>query len=244
MSEQHWTEEELVTKLSGVLLKDEIDGLDEDLVAYLSGLISAQLLDATDEESARDILEESMVPFLDSVECPPELVEAAKEAILSKAHEVVVVSSSADAGGARKLKQGIVNMASTLTDQSDDDASRYMWDTGEIVKANANTPKDMFTDMTSSKDRRKHRQELGKTRRELTGQYQQEQSSAKAGVSVMIVPTIKSKERDVNLQGISLSLDNGTLLLEQGDLKFTYQRRYGLVSVWSMMLFLFYPVLG
>lgn len=196
------------------------------------GLISAQLLDATDEESAREILEESMVPFLDNVECPPELVEAAKEAILSKTHEAVAVAaSSVDEGGTRKLKQGIVNMSSTLTDQDDDEANRYMWGAGEKVKANANTKIDMYHDKSSAKDKRKQRQELEKIRRDLAAQHQQEQSSAKAGVSVMLVPTIKSKERDVNLPGISLSLDNGTLLLEQGDLKFAYQRRYGLVSI-------------
>ena len=32
------------------------------------------------------------------------------------------------------------------------------------------------------------------------------------------------------LQNISLALDNGTSLLEQGDLKFAYQRRYGLIG--------------
>jgi hypothetical protein len=225
MSQKHWTEEELVTKLSSVLLKDEIDGLDEDLVAYLSGLVFELLLEAKDEESTRDILDESMVPFLDSVECPPELVEAAKEAILSKAHIAVVLSSAAE-GGAKKLKQGIVNMSSTLTDHSED-----MWGTGEMVKANANAQKDMYNDNTSAKDRRKQRQELERTRRELAGQHEHhEQPSSKAGVSVMLLPTVKSKERDVNLQRISLALDNGTLLLEQGDLKFVYQRRYGLVS--------------
>lgn len=232
MSEQHWTEEELVTKLSGILLKDEIEGLDEDLIQYLSGLLSEQLSDAKDEESAREILEESMVPFLDNVECPPDLVAAVKDAILSRAHEAVASSSSIEIEGARKLRQGIVNMSSTLTDQDDDDdANRFMWGTGEIVKANANVQIDMYHDKTSSKDRRKQRQDLEKTRRELAAQHQQEQSSATAGVSLMLVPTIKSKERDVNLQNISLSLDNGTLLLEQGDLKFAYRRRYGLVSV-------------
>ena len=46
----------------------------------------------------------------------------------------------------------------------------------------------------------------------------------------MLLPTVKSKEKDVQLQNITLSLDNGTILLEHGELKFTYQRRYGLVG--------------
>ena len=230
MTKQHWTEEELVSTLSGVLLKDEeIDGLDEDLVAYISGLISTQLLDAKDEETAREILEESMIPFLDSVECPPELIQAAMDTILSKAGEAVM-SSAAETTGARKLKQGVIQMSSTLTGQDDDEGNRYTWGTTEQVKANANFQIDAYHDKTSAKDRRKQRQELEKTRRDLAALQQQDQTSAKAGVSVMLLPTVVSKERDVNLQRITLSLDNGTQLLEQGDLKFTYQRRYGLIG--------------
>ncbi len=232
MSKQHWTEEELVSTLSGVLLREdqEIDGLDEDLVVYLAGLIATQLLDAQDEDSAREVLEESMIPFLESVGCPPDLMQAAVTAITSKAQEVVAASSEL-AAGARKLKQGIVQMSSTLTEQDDEDANRFMWGTGEKLKANANVQKDAYNDKTSAKDRRKQRQELEKARRELAAQQQRQETSAKAGVSVMLVPTVKSKERDVNLQGITLSLDNGTILLEHGDLKFAYQRRYGLVSL-------------
>lgn len=235
MSKQHWTEEELVSTLSRVLLQEdqEIDGLDDDLVAYLAGLIATQLVDAKDEESALEILEESMIPFLESVSCPPDLVQAALNAILSKTQEVVAASAQSLSEleeGAKKLRQGIVQMSSTLTEQEDDDANRFMWGTGEKVKANANVQKDAYHDKSSAKDRRKQRQELEKARRELAAQQQRQETSAKAGVSVMLVPTVKSKERDVNLQGITLSLDNGTILLEQGDLKFAYQRRYGLVS--------------
>jgi hypothetical protein len=194
-------------------------------------LLFEQLTDAKDEEAAREILQESMIPFLESVACPPELVHSAVEAILSKADDAVAATSEEAVGGAKKLKQGIVNMSSTLTDQSEDDANLFMWGTGQPIKANANKQIDAYHEKTSSKDRRKQRQELEKTRRELAEQHQMEQASAKAGVSVMLVPTVKSKERDVNLQGLTLSLNNGTILLENGDLKFAYQRRYGLVSL-------------
>lgn len=239
MSKQHtWTEDELVETLGCVLLSDAkepiIDGLDGDLVAYLAGLTVTQLVDAPDEDSAKEILEESMVPFLESVACPPELIQSAMTAILTKVKEAEASSqiqdSSETGDGTRKLRQGIVQMSSTLADQDDDEANRYMWGTGEKIKANANVAKDAYSDKTSAKDRRKQRQELEKVRRELAAQQQRQESSAKAGVSVMLVPTVKSKERDVNLQGITLSLDNGTILLEHGDLKFAYQRRYGLVS--------------
>lgn len=244
-TQQRWTEEELITTLSKVLLLQDstIDGLDEDLVAYISGLLSTQLADAHDEASVLEVLEESMVPFLESVDCPNELTLAAKNAILSQQHAAISSNShnnhsnaahdttTVDHSGARKLKQGIVQMSSTLSDQVQEDANSFLWGSGEQIKANANVQKDAYQDKSSAKERRKQRQELEKARRELAAQQQQqEQASAKAGVSVMLVPTVKSKERDVNLLGLSLSLDNGTLLLEHGDLKFAYGRRYGLVS--------------
>lgn len=194
-----------------------------------SGLLSEQLTEAKDEESASAILEESLIPFLDSVACPSKLADSAIQAILAKVGDTGAIIPDGNVG-IKKLKQGIVNMSSTLTDQSEDDATQYMWGAGKQLKANANVQIDAYHDKTSAKDRRKQRQELEKVRRELAAQNKIEQSSAKAGVSVMLVPTVKSYERDVNLQRITLSLDNGTLLLEQGDLKFAYQRRYGLVS--------------
>ena len=89
---------------------------------------------------------------------------------------------------------------------------------------------DAYHDKTSAKDRRKQRQELEKARRELEREQQSEQAATKSGVSTMLLPTVLSKEKDVQLQNITLSLNNGTSLLEQGDLKFTYQRRYGLIG--------------
>ena len=38
------------------------------------------------------------------------------------------------------------------------------------------------------------------------------------------------KRRDVNVRNVTVSLDNGTMLLESGELKFAYQRRYGLIG--------------
>lgn len=186
-----------------------------------------------DNEAAREILQESMFPFLESVACPSGLVESAVESILSMIDETTAAAGTTEepvGGGAKKLRQGIVNLASAFADQSEEDANLFMWGTGKPIKANANVQIDAYSDKISAKDKRKQRQELEKTRRELAELHHMEQASAKAGVSVMLVPTVKSKERDVNLQGLTLSLNNGTVLLEHGDLKFAYQRRYGLVS--------------
>lgn len=240
------SEEELSEALSGVLLHDDVDvdGIDEDLVAYMAGLISSQ----ADEGNpiTKELLEESLVPFLESVSCPSDLVESTKSAILEKAANqqqsngggasslAEAGQSSSTPGGAQKLKQGIVSMSSALTDSTvgQDDEFNSIWGGGGKIKANANTQIDAYNDKTSAKDRRKAKQELEKMRRDLAAQNEnsEQQDATKSGVSQMLLPTVRSKEKDVQLQGITLSLNNGTSLLEHGDLKFTYQRRYGLIG--------------
>jgi ATP-binding cassette subfamily F protein 3 len=48
----------------------------------------------------------------------------------------------------------------------------------------------------------------------------------------MVLPDYRSgrNERDVQVNNVSLSLDNGKCLLESGQLKLVHQRRYGLVG--------------
>ena len=218
------TEEELVTLLSGVLLNDDIDGLDEDLVQYIAGLVSTQLADENSDD-IEDTLDEAMVPFLDSVGCPSELVEQAKTAIVGHYAAAKNNTSSPAPPVSMKLKQGVVNMSSTLSEQTENAASAWEATTTSTVKANANTQIDAYHDKSSAKERRKQRQDLEKQRRELEKHQQHEDTDTKAGVSAMVLPTVKGKDMDVNLPNITLSLDNGTLLLEQGDLKLAYQVR-------------------
>lgn len=238
-----WNEDDLVALLSGVLLVDleeEIDGLDEDLVQYIAGLVSTQLQETStntndgDTSAEEEILDESMVPFLESVGCPSGLIEKAKSAVLDQAAAqkagIKNLPSSSD-GGAKKLKQGIVNMSSTLSEQSKEEASRYHFGSSdEVVKANANTQKDAYSDKSSAKDRRKQRQELEKVRRDLERANEQHETSTKSGVSAMVLPTVKGKDMDINVQDITLSLDNGTVLMDHGDLKFAYKRRYAIIG--------------
>lgn len=222
------SEDDLVEALSGVLLKDEIDGLDEDLVAYLAGLLETQLVE--DPSQCQDILDESMVPFLESVACPSNLIDDAKTSVTELVDSKTVSAAAPSSTGAKKLQQGLVSMQSTLSQQSDEEANRYAWGKDEGVKANANTLIDAYSDKTSAKDKRKQKQELEKKRRELAAQMQHEDNATKAGVSTMLLPTVMSKEKDVQLTGVSISLDNGRTLLESSDLKFSYQRRYGIVG--------------
>jgi hypothetical protein len=265
MSSSDWNEDDLAELLGGVLLggdedvaeRQHIDGLDEDLVAYIAGLLSTQLQEsssssggsnlgnASDTSAEEEVLNESMVPFLDSVGCPGDLIEGAKNAILEhvrRRRAAAAVGAAGNGlyppteggvGGARKLKQGIVNMSSTLSEQSGD-ADRYLWGSGTgdaAVKANANTQKDAYSDKSSAKDRRKQRQELERARRDLERiNDQQNETSTKSGVSAMVLPTVRGKDMDVNVQDITLSLDNGTVLMDHGDLKFAYRRRYAIIG--------------
>jgi ATP-binding cassette subfamily F protein 3 len=224
-----WTEESLTTTLSEVLLKKDIDGLDEDLVAYISGLLAIQLEE--NDQSCGELLEETLSPFLESLGISDDdkdgLMKDAEAAISKK--EAKTATTVTD--GPKKLRQGIVNMSSTLLiDKTEEETNQLLWESGEKVNTNSNKQIDAYENKGSSKDSRKQRQELEKTRNDLAYEVEQEQTSTKAGVSAMLIPTIKSKERDVLLPNITVALDNGTVLLENGDLKFAYQRRYGLVG--------------
>ena len=130
----------------------------------------------------------------------------------------------------RKLKQGVVNMSSTLHNEAGKESNHTLWDSGEKVKANANTQVDAYHDKTSAKDRRKQRQDLEKSRKELAKLQQTEQNETKAGVSSMLIPTVKSKERDILLSNINVFLDNGTVPLDSVDFKFAYRQRYAVVG--------------
>lgn len=254
-----WDEDELVDLLSSVLLNndnnddDEIDGLDEDLMRYISGLLSTQLQDFVDgsgsdpenNNNIDSILDEALVPFLDSVACPSELIERAKDAVVQEARKKAQSASNGNASGTSKnnrgtdslkLRQGMVTMSSTLSEELSE-GDRYMWGTdgvGDMKKlhANANIQKDAYHEKSSAKERRKQRQELERSRREFEKQQAgaQEEHNTKAGVSSMILPTVKGKDMDINVQNITLSLDNGTSLLESGDLKFAYKRRYAIIG--------------
>lgn len=232
-------EEELVVLLRSILVRDDADENDElgELLPYISGLLSTQLLEIEggDACAVEEILEGSMIPFLDSVGVSSEFIQNAATAIQDRVKATLSTAREkpdTDLGQAKKLAQGVVNMSSVLHEQTkeEDSEDESMWSTGAKVKANSNTQIDAYSDKTSAKDRRKQRQDLVKLRSDLEQQNQRQETSTKAGVSAMILPTVKGKEMDVNVQRITLSLENGTSLLEQGDLKFAYQRRYAIIG--------------
>lgn len=232
-------EEDIVKLLSSVLIikdEEEIDGLEE-ILPYISGLISTRLQDIEvgDPSEVDEILEETMVPFLDSVAVSPRLIQDAVDAIRTQIQTTAPTATTtinANLGQTQKLTQGTVNMSSVLQEQTNeiDDDDESMWNANKKIKANANTQIDAYHGKSSAKEKRRQRQDIEKSRIDLGRQSERKETSTKAGVSAMILPTTKGKEMDVNVQRITLALENGTSLLEQGDLKFAYQRRYAIIG--------------
>jgi ATP-binding cassette, subfamily F, member 3 len=118
----------------------------------------------------------------------------------------------------------------SLDSEADQDANRFLWGTDSKVHEMTNAVMDS-KQQSSSKDRRKARQELERARREFSSKLEQAQQEA-GTVSAMLLPDYSSgrNERDVQIKNVSLSLDNGRLLLNGSELKFAHKRRYGLVG--------------
>lgn len=221
-------ERELVYALSNVLLNQDIDGVDDDLIEYLAGLLAEGLEDV---DIDADTVEEILGPFLDSVGCPEDVGATAKQAVLDVAAAVQkATTTTTTKDGPVALKQGVVTMS---LDTDNEDALDMLWG-GKSHKANSNTSMEHKL-RSSAKDRRKQKQELEKSRKEFQHKVEQEQAAEaaeKGAVSAMVLPDYKSGkgERDVLVQNVTIALDNGRSLLDAGELRFAYRRRYGLVG--------------
>lgn len=241
-------EEQLSAALSKVLLSDDVDvdGLDEDLVEYIAGMLSSKVAEDEGDSDAtpESAVDEVMVPFLESVACPDEIVASAKEAIVQLLESSKGLGDTAStmatsiAGPTRKLSQGLVNMASDLSGgavAADVEASRFHWGTDSGVKPSANALVDAHTDKTSAKEKRKRRQEMESQRRALEAANAEEDNAPESLVSMSTAAFRKrdskaNNQRDVQCRNVTVSLDNGTILLDAGEIKFAYQRRYGLIG--------------
>lgn len=100
-----------------------------------------------------------------------------------------------------------------------------------------NQTRDAHDSTVSAKDKRKQRKELEAARREYEEKMamleaEENGDAGKASVSNMVIPDYRSgrNEKDIHVRNVSLSLDNGTQLLNDGELKLAHQRRYGLVG--------------
>jgi hypothetical protein len=233
-------EEELSQAFSALFLEgdEQVEGLDEDLVAYISGMLSSKVAEDEDLDVV-EVLEEVLNPFLESVQCPDDLQTKAQSLVkdlLSKHLSNASMSSTKPA--AQKLKQGIVSMSSDLTNaaEHENDANRFLWGTEGSVKAMANDLIDAHKDKASAKDKRKVRKaEAEQARKLLSSNKDEDVDGASGGLVRMNYRKVSGnaatdKARDVQVRNVTISLDNGTVLLDAGELKFSYQRRYGLIG--------------
>lgn len=236
-------EEDLVEALSLVFLQDEqIEGLDEDLVAYISGMLAGKVSEEEDGVTdMAEILEEVLDPFLESVQCPEHLVQKAQEVVSDVLLKTVAVAepTATDSKTTRKLTQGVVSMSSDLGAAAaahEDDANRFLWGTSTGVKPMANDLIEAHSDKISAKDKRKSRKaDAEKSRKLLSSTGDEDIDAAGGGLVCMNFRSVTGnaaadKARDVQVRNVTLSLDNGTVLLDSGELKFSYQRRYGLIG--------------
>ena len=231
-------EEKLSEALSSVLLKEEVEGLDEGLVEYMAGMLNSTILehDDIDPEALDETVGEVMVPFLDSVECPDHLVEDARRQVLAVLRDLL--RSKTKDTGARKLTQGMVSMSSDLDQTAaEEEASRFLWGAENGVKAMANTLIDAHQDKSSAKEKRKARKaEAEKMRKLLSSQNDTNideddgENLIKMNFRTMDYSQGADRKMDVLVRNVTVSLPNGTVLLEQGEIKWAAGRRYGLIG--------------
>lgn len=234
-------EEKLSEALAGVLLNEDIDGLDEDLVEYIAGMLTSRLVeDEIDPDSFDEMIEELMVPFLDSVQCPDEIVEQARGKVLDVLKDLTggaaKKTSASSISTTRKLTQGMVSMSSDLgqTD-SEIEASRYLWGAEKGVKAMANTLVDAHQEKTSAKDKRRAlKSEAEQTRKLLSSQndmnIDEDDGLIKMNFRTMDYGQGADRKMDVLVKNVTVSLPNGTILLDSGEIKWAAGRRYGLIG--------------
>jgi len=235
-------EEDLIEALSSVLLAggdhETVEGLDEDLVEYIAGMLSSKV--AEEPDSMVEAVEEVLFPFLESVQCPESMVRAAEQKVLqvlqsSQPEESNESASEGNPTTTRKLQQGVVSM-SLQQSAHEKEASRHLWGMEQGVKAMANDIIDAHDDKTSARDKRKHRKlEAEKARKLLSSASDRDVHEDDGGIVRMNVRAFTAnqttdKKRDVLVRNVTVSLNNGTVLLESGELKFAYQRRYGLIG--------------
>ena len=240
-------EEELCQTLSRVLLSsgDEVDGLDEDLMEYISGMLAAKVQEEEDALDVQEVMDEVLVPFLDSVACPEELQTKAQEAVqtlLSKEQEqqsnTQALASSTET---RKLAQGVVSMSSGLDKSNNDHEGLDLWGKEGGVAAMHNTLIDAYNtdkeNLASARDKRKARKkELEKARKLLSSSNDTDVDQDAGGGLVRMKFTdlsqsgVKDKKKDIQVRNVTVTLDNGTILMDNSELKFAYQRRYGLIG--------------
>jgi ABC-type Mn2+/Zn2+ transport system ATPase subunit len=237
---------------------DVVDGLDQDLVSYIAGMLSGYVAEqggaaVRTEAQLEEAVTEVFIPFLESVNCPEGLIERARADVFQvlRSHYAALPSSAftATTNGSttRKLTQGIVSLSSDLQAQSQNDAeaNAFMWAgaassaEGRTVKAMANDLIDAHHDKSSAKEKRKLRKvDAEKARKLLSSKSDRDTDQLEgAGLVSMKFRSASAnatagadRRMDIQVRNVTVGLNNGTTLLDNGELKFSYQRRYGLIG--------------
>ncbi|GKY94237.1 hypothetical protein MPSEU_000389500 [Mayamaea pseudoterrestris] len=228
--------EQLLAALQPILSSTD---LDDETIDYICGMLTSQ----ADEDSGSidDIIEDVLRPFLESVQCSDEVSEQAEQVVsdILRVETSTATTFAAQEGAARKLLQGVVNMSSNLEVNDENEAKQLasLWGTDTGVKAMANTLIDAQNDKSSARDKRKSRKaEAEFARKLLQSKKDVDPDQELSGGLVKMSYVARSggagvdKKRDVLVRNVTISLPNGTALLENGELKFAYQRRYGLIG--------------
>lgn len=281
-------EQELVEALSEVFRGEEhgggqhhshqqyiLEGMDEDLLQYIAGMVSSRVMEGemgsnqptVDVDAfVHEIIQEVLIPFLDSLQCNDELqlqAQTAVRTVLQEHHRHLTQPTTSRSGRdpnhyhdqrqlhpqppanstVRKLTQGIVSMASDLSSANEQEmeANRFLWGTDTGVKAMANNIIDAHSEKSSAKEKRKARKVDAERARKLLSSQNDEDidtGGTGSGAGTLVRMNYRTltgnaatdKTRDVQVRNVTLSLDNGTILVENGELKFAYQRRYGLIG--------------
>jgi ATP-binding cassette subfamily F protein 3 len=229
------THQQLLISLLPVLAT--VEDLDDDTLDHIAGMISSQAED--NSGSIQETIDDILLPFLESVGCPDDLKEHAEQIVRNVLLVAASHGSSDTITTTRTLLQGVVNMKCGLANTNDQESKQLasLWGTDTGVKAMANSLIDAHDDKASARDKRKARKaDLEMIRKQLLTAKDldpdQEASGGLVKMSYMFQTgnTDIDKKRDVQVRQVTLSLDNGTVLLENGELKFAYQRRYGLIG--------------
>ena len=214
-----------------------VEDLDDDTLEYICGMLTSQVEE--DPQSIDSAIEDVLVPFLESVQCPDDLIQQAEQLVDDILRAETTINNGKVQGTTRKLLQGMISMSSDLdvTDENEVKQLASLWGTDQGVKAMANTLIDAQNDKTSARDKRKARKTEAESARKLLQSKKDvdpDQETSGGLVKMSYVARTGSsgvdKKRDVLVRNITISLPNGTALLENGELKFAYQRRYGLIG--------------
>mmetsp|Transcript_21095 Transcript_21095/g.42235 ORF Transcript_21095/g.42235 Transcript_21095/m.42235 type:complete len:755 (+) Transcript_21095:293-2557(+) len=217
------------------VLLDSLEGhapsLDEDLLLYLASILASL---GPRDLSSPEVVREAVGEFLECGGMPEDEVAAACDGIagLVERDEEEEKNEYDMRNRVKRLIGPMVIGEQDGRSAAEEETERFLWGT-ENFKDKFNAAKGAFNTTESAKDRRKARQEIERSRRTYETRMARIEAEEAEGdkVASMILPVRGDRnDRDVQVRNVTVSLDNGTPILEDAELKLAYRRRYGLVG--------------